>query len=104
MALLALVHTARYFRREGIEAYPVGAVHDAVNYEVRNDHVYLALPIIKEVMENLPLDVQFDCQLTVPIIADLKVGKHWGGAMEVPVDVILGTRRGLKEWLKENTP
>lgn len=101
MALLSLVHTARYFRREGIEAYPVGAVHDAVNFEVRNDHVHLALPTIKRIMEELPLDDMFDCRLTVPIVADLKVGKHWGGATEVPEDVILGSRRGLREWLKE---
>lgn len=100
MALLSLVHTARYFRRNGIEAYPVGAVHDAVNFEVRNDHVHLALPKIKEIMEDLPLSDMFDCHLTVPIVADLKVGKHWGGATEVPADVILGSRRGLREWLK----
>jgi len=102
MALLSLVHTARRFRREGIEAYPVGAVHDAVNFEIRNDHVHLALPIIKETMESLPLDDMFGVTLTVPIIADIKVGKHWGGASEVPADIILGTRRGLKNWLKEN--
>lgn len=100
MALLSLVHTAKYFRREGIEAYPVGAVHDAVNFEVRNDHVHLALPVIKQIMEDLPLEVLFDCRLTVPIVADIKVGKHWGGANEVPTEVILGSRRGLKEWLK----
>lgn len=101
MALLSLVRTARYFRKEGIQAYPVGAVHDAVNFEVRNDHVHKALPVIKSIMEELPLGDMFDCHLTVPIIADLKVGVHWGGATEVPADVILGTRRGLREWLKE---
>jgi DNA polymerase I-like protein with 3'-5' exonuclease and polymerase domains len=101
MALLSMVHTARHFRREGIEAYPVGAVHDAVNFEIRNDHVHLALPVIKEIMEELPLADIFDCHLTVPIVADLKVGKHWGGATEVPSDIILGSRRGLRNWLKE---
>lgn len=101
MALLSMVLTARHFRREGIAAYPVGAVHDAVNFEVRNDHVHLALPIIKTIMEDLPLDDMFDCRLTVPIVADLKVGKHWGGATPVPPEMILGSRRGLREWLKE---
>lgn len=100
MALLSLVRSARLFRREGIEAYPVGAVHDAVNFEVRNDHVHLALPMIKQTMEELPLADMFDCNLTVPIIADLKVGVHWGGATEVPAQVILGSSRERKAWLK----
>ena len=101
MALLSLVHTARRFRRERIEAYPVGAVHDAVNFEVRTSDLTLALPIIKHTMENLPLARLFGCEVDVPIIADLKVGKHWGGATEVPANLLMdGQDRQLARWLK----
>ena len=106
MALLAMVHTARTFRKYDIEAYPIGAVHDAVNFEIRTEDLPVALPIIKHTMENLPLDKLFDCIIDVPIVADLKVGSHWGGATEVPA-ALLKPRTPWKgdtqliEWLAE---
>jgi DNA polymerase-1 len=104
MALLALVHTARTFRKMGIEAYPVGAVHDAVNFEIRVEDLPVALPIIKHTMENLPLEQLFDCHVDVPIVADLKVGSHWGGATEIPAGLLKvrggdGVDTQLLEWL-----
>lgn len=83
MAALALVHIARRFRKMDLKAHPIGTVHDAVNLEVPNDELRIALPIIKDTMENLPLERLFGINLTVPIIADLKVGTHWGGATEL---------------------
>lgn len=108
MALLSLVHTARLFRRKGIEAYPIGAVHDAVNFEIRIEDLPVALPLIKETMENLPLEKLFGINLDIPIVADLKVGSHWGGATEIPAG-LLNVRGGdgdkadtqLIEWLCE---
>ena len=101
MALMALVLTAREFRRSGIQAYPVGAVHDAVNFEVWTPDLPRALPIIKHTMENLPLARAFGCEVDVPIVADLKVGKHWGGATEVPAGLLSGDRgSALVEWLE----
>jgi DNA polymerase I-like protein with 3'-5' exonuclease and polymerase domains/uracil-DNA glycosylase len=103
MALLSLVHTARAFRKQGLAAAPIGTVHDAVNFEIRYDDVPRALPLIKHIMENLPLERLFDCQpLNVPIIADLKVGTHWGGATEVPVEVITSGPGEIQRWLKAN--
>lgn len=108
MALLSLVHTARLFRRKGIEAYPIGTVHDAVNFEVRIDDLPRALPLIKHTMENLPLEKLFGIHLDVPIVADLKVGSHWGGATEIPAGLLKvhggdGDRADtqLIEWLCE---
>jgi DNA polymerase I-like protein with 3'-5' exonuclease and polymerase domains/uracil-DNA glycosylase len=104
MALLSMVHTARLFRKHGIEAYPIGAVHDAVNFEIRIDDLPTALPLIKETMENLPLEKLFGINLDVPIIADLKVGSHWGGATEVPADLLSPNRRAnvnLRNWLQD---
>jgi uracil-DNA glycosylase family 4 len=103
MALLSLVHTARLFRRKGIEAYPIGAVHDAVNFEIRIDDLPRALPLIKTTMENLPLDKLFDINLTVPIVADLKVGSHWGGATEIPSELLSQDPHAnvnLRKWLQ----
>jgi uracil-DNA glycosylase family 4 len=100
MALLSLVHTSREFRRRNLEAYPICSVHDAVNFEIRIDHVARALPIIKHTMENLPLERLFGCTLNVPIVADLKMGKHWGSAIEIPSEIITGSKEGLELWLK----
>lgn len=104
LALLSLVHTAKRFRREGIEAYPIGAVHDAVNFEIRIDDLPRALPLIKYTMENLPLEKLFGVHLDVPIVADLKVGSHWGGATEIPAGLLKihggdGADTQLIEWL-----
>jgi len=102
MALLSLVHTSRAFRKLGLEAYAIGTVHDAVNFEVRQDHVSMALPVIKHTMENLPLERLFGCHVNVPIVADLKVGTHWGGATEVPPDILAGPPGLMRKWLTEN--
>ena len=101
MALLSMVHTARAFRRHELEAYPIGTVHDAVNFEIRTEHAPRALPIIKRTMENLPLERMFGLVIDVPIIADIKVGTHWGGATPLE-DVSLLTRPDdLAGWINE---
>lgn len=88
MAGLAMVHISRQFRHNGLRAHPVGLVHDAVNFEIPNDELREALPIIKDTMENLPLEKLFGIHLDVPIIADIKVGTHWGGARELSIEEI----------------
>ena len=83
MNLFAMLLINKEFRRLGLEAYVLGTVHDAINFEIRNDHLAEALPIIKHTMENLPLRRTFGVVLDVPITSDLKVGSHWGGAKEL---------------------
>lgn len=83
MNLFSMILVNKEFRRLGLEAYVLGTVHDAINFEIRNDHLADALPIIKHTMENLPLKRVFGVSLDVPIISDLKVGSHWGGAQEL---------------------
>jgi DNA polymerase-1 len=78
MALLSLVLVSRKFREAGLDAHAIGTVHDAVNFEIPQKETTRALPIIKDTMENLPLDEWFGVHLDVPIIADLKLGTHWG--------------------------
>jgi DNA polymerase I-like protein with 3'-5' exonuclease and polymerase domains len=62
-------------------------VHDAINFEIRNDHMHLALPIIKDTMEDVAaLRRTFGVVLDVPIVADLKAGQHWGDSVELSDD------------------
>lgn len=89
MAVLAMVEINKKFRAQGIRANCLGLVHDAINFEVRDDHVGLALPIIKDTMEDVrPLEKKFGIHLDVPIISDLKVGQHWGDARELEVEEV----------------
>lgn len=105
MCALSLVLGARKFRELGIKAYPIGSVHDAVNWEIHGDDLERALPIIKDTMENLPLERMFGLNVDVPIIADCKVGTRWGGAKEVPEELLVvssGSNVRLAQWVKEN--
>jgi DNA polymerase-1 len=101
MCALSLVILAKRFRREGVRAYPIGSVHDAVNWEIHGDDLEYALPIIKDVMENLPLEELFNVVVDVPIVADCKVGTRWGAAKEVPAE-LLGSNPSLHDWLNDN--
>lgn len=83
MALLSMVLVADKFKERGIDGFVIGTVHDAVNFEIADKHLARALPIIKDTMQNLPLEELFNIHLDVPIIADLKVGSHWGDAQEL---------------------
>jgi DNA polymerase I-like protein with 3'-5' exonuclease and polymerase domains/uracil-DNA glycosylase len=106
MCALSLVLLAKRFRSEGVRAYPIGTVHDAVNWEIHGDDLPYALPIIKNTMEDLPLEELFGINLDVPIIADCKVGTRWGQAKEVPGDYLIPgniqSERELTEWLAQN--
>ncbi len=83
MILISLVVLHKKFREMGLRARSIGTVHDALNLEIPADEMSTVLPMIKEVMENLPLGEWFDVHLNVPIIADCKVGTHWGDAIEL---------------------
>lgn len=56
----------------------VGTVHDSILVEVRDDMLGTWTPVIKEVMEDMSLvRRQFGTDVTVPIVADIEVSKHW---------------------------
>lgn len=105
MCVLSLNMLAKQFRDEGVRAYPIGTVHDALNWEIHGDDLAYALPQIKYRMENLPLEDLFNLTLDVPIVADCKVGTRWGQAKELPEE-LLGLRSTgtvkLTDWLDEN--
>jgi DNA polymerase-1 len=87
MALFAMTIINRKFRERGIAGRCIGLVHDAINFEIRNDHMHLALPIIKDTMEDVAaLRRTFGVVVDVPIVADLKAGQHWGDSVELSDD------------------
>lgn len=105
MALLSMTLINAEFKRQGIAANCLGLVHDAINFEVRDDDLHRALPIIKDTMEDPgPLMRKFGTRLTIPIIADLKIGRHWGDAHEVEDPEVIYDLDRLNHWLVENHP
>lgn len=85
---LSMILINRKFRRLGIEGYVIGTVHDSLLFEIKDEEVARALPIIKDTMENLPLKRLFDVEVDVPIIADLSVGRNWGSCTELTPDQV----------------
>jgi uracil-DNA glycosylase family 4 len=89
MAVFSMININQKFREMGLAANCLGLVHDAINYEIRNDHVAQALPVIKETMEDVSLlRKKFGVNLDVPIVADLQTGQHWGDTLELSVDQV----------------
>lgn len=82
MMLIAMIELDRILPRK--EARLISTVHDSILFEIREDKLDKWIPVIKDTMENLPLEERYDCLLTVPVLADVKVGDHWSeGAVEV---------------------
>lgn len=89
LAVLSMVRINQRFKRKGIAAHCLGLVHDAVNFEVRDDELPRALPIIKDEMENVEIiRKQFGVHLDVPIIADLQIGAWWGDTKELTAEEV----------------
>lgn len=61
------------------ECFMVGTLHDGIFAECKEDKVDKWEPIIKEVMETLPLKKTFGCELSVPIISDVEHDQYWTG-------------------------
>lgn len=91
LAVISMVEINKKFRKKGIDgkAHCIGLVHDAINFEIRDDHVAKALPIIKDTMEDMSIvERKFGVHVDIPIIADLKVGRYWGDAEEITPDQV----------------
>lgn len=92
LAVMSMVEINKRFRKLGLAGHCVGLVHDAVNYEIRNDCLREALPIIQDTMEDMSrLERRFGVHVDIPILADIKVGTRWGDAREL-------TREEVHDW------
>lgn len=98
LALIALIRLRRLFKERGYKTFPVGTVHDAINFQAPISELPEVLPLIKKVMENPPLRKWFGIDMNVPIVADAKVGSRWGFANEVPGDIVSNPHK-LREWI-----
>jgi DNA polymerase-1 len=77
LMLLSLVEL--HLRMDPQKCRIVGTVHDSILFEVREDAVAEYAPFIKEVMEDMSIvRKKFGTEVTVPIVADIEVGDHWG--------------------------
>ena len=77
LMLLALIRLHEMMPPQ--EAVIVGTVHDSILSEIRDDVVPLWKKTIKEVMEDMThVKRKFGTEVTVPIVADIEVGSHWG--------------------------
>lgn len=88
MNILSMILIADEMAKLGLRVRVLGVVHDAINFEIHNDDLAVALPIIKHTMENLPLKRMFGVDMDVPIISDLQIGSHWGTAREMTDDQV----------------
>lgn len=89
LAVLSMIHINRQLRAQKLPANCIGLVHDAINFEIRQDAVADVLPIIKDTMEDMSIVRRtFGIDVDVPIISDLKIGTRWGGSRELSVDEV----------------
>ena len=74
---------------------PVGAVHDAQYYEIRNDKIEHWAKIIKDEVDNSDrLRKWFGYTAPVQFLGDCKIGNHWGDAKDwVPGEPLPYERR-----------
>lgn len=77
LMLLALIELHNMMPAD--EAVVVGTVHDSILCEVRDDVVPQWTKLIKDTMEDMSIvKRKFGTEVTVPIVADIEVGSHWG--------------------------
>lgn len=100
MAIIALITLTREFKRRGMKARSVGTVHDAINWEVPIDELEIAIPLIKEHMENPPIEEWFGVILDVPIVGDVALSRMWGDKEEIKADIV-NDPDALHAWLAE---
>lgn len=84
LAVLSMIAINQQFREMGAQAYCLGLVHDAINYEIRDDWLARCLPIIKDTMEDMDIVYRkFGTVVDIPIVADVSLGIHWGDKLEL---------------------
>lgn len=84
LAVTSMIHINRKFRAMGAAANCLGLVHDAINYEIRDDWLSRCLPVIKDTMEDMEIIYKlFGVVVDIPIVADVSIGQHWGDKTEL---------------------
>jgi len=84
IGLMAIGLLMPYLRNTGMDRYikVCGFIHDSIVYLVREDKAAVASLTIKKFMENIPYKKWFDWEPTVPIIADIELGRNLADTYE----------------------
>jgi DNA polymerase-1 len=57
----------------------IGTTHDQIMFEVRDGYVDEVAPQIRDTMQDMDyVEKVFGAEITVPILAEIEVGTHWG--------------------------
>jgi len=56
----------------------IGNVHDSIMLEAREAYAEEVAKLVKDTMENLPIQQLFGYEMTIPITADVTISQHWG--------------------------
>lgn len=86
LAVIAMIRINQVLRERGWDDYAhcLGLVHDAINFEIRDDYVARVAPLVKDTMEDMDhVYKQFGTVVDIPIVADVAVGQHWGDKTEL---------------------
>lgn len=83
LCLLSICLLHRKFIRAKMRTVITNNVHDSIGFEIPDEELDEALPMIKYTMENPPLKQLFGYEMQVPLVADLSVGTHWGEQEEI---------------------
>lgn len=69
-------------------SFIIATIHDEILFQVREEAVDEVCPVIKNTMEDMTrVRKRYGADITVPIVAELEVGRHWGDPNE------------MKEWM-----
>jgi DNA polymerase-1 len=82
MMIMAMIRLSGMLRRP--QALIVATVHDMIGFQIREDYIEEATPLIRSTMQDMrPLKKLFGANITVPIEVEIKVGTHWGAGKVV---------------------
>lgn len=84
------------------ECMIVGDVHDALLFQIREDVWRVWTRRILETMENPPALERFSLSIPVRMVAEGKIGRHWGEGHEIRLEDFLPDGRVRREWVERN--
>lgn len=92
LGLMTLGRLMPFLRKKGYAEWfkPCGFIHDAIVCLVREDKVAKAASILKQFMENNPVEKWFGWEPEIPIIADAEVGRTLASTYEIKPEQFQG--------------
>lgn len=100
LGIMTLGRLMPYLREKGYDEWlkPCGFIHDAIVCLVREDKVAHGCSIVKNFMENNPLEEWFGWEPEIPILADAEIGRTLAETHEIDADVFVGRKNRNKTY------